>query len=301
MLQIPDNAKLNIRGKTKNGYVVPNDEKTIYFNFKDAQTVNEKGEIDPGGNVVGGEATQGIGLANFVLTTYFFKLFEDCLDIPTHMIKSDIDNGIMHVKRAKLYGQDYVIPKLHLTGKKLGDTLYNVNVGGLEVINRRRFTGSFVREFDDFYDMMRIDMDNPSFVEFALKNDEAGDPRISRRQLVSEGILTEEKIAQIVKESQSMEKLVQRLAGCKGYEVIDFKTEHGITADNEHLLVDEYGTGTCRIFTTSRINNSPKPFDKVEAFLGEDIANDIQNLNTKGLNDKIDIEVEKAKALVLKR
>ena len=302
MLQIPENAKLNIKGKTKNGYVVPGDEKTIYFNFKDAQTVNDKGEIDPGGNVVGGEEKPGIGLANFVLTTYFFKLFEDCLDIPTHMIKSDIDNGIMHVKRAKLYGQDFIIPKLHLTGKRLGETLYDVNVGGLEVISRRKFTGSFVREFDNFYDMMPIDSKSPSLVEFTLKNDEEGDPRISRRQLISEGILTEQQIAQIVIESQSMENLVQQLANYNGFEVIDFKTEHGRTADAEHLLVDEYGTGTCRLNNIRDIIiNSPEPFDKVEAFLGIDIANDIQNLNTSGLNDKINIEVEKAKALVLKK
>ena len=224
MLEVPKNAILEIEGKTKNGFVVPGDKRTIYFNFKDSQTVNEKGEIDPGGNVVGGKETPGIGLANFVLTTYFFKLFEECLGISTHMIESDIDNGIMHVKRAKLYGQDYVIPKLHLPGKRLGETLTDVPVGGLEVINRRKFTGSYVREFDDFYDMMPIDPNHPSFVEFTIKNDEAGDPRISRRQLVLEGLLTDRQVTRIVKESQMMENLVQKLANANGFEVIDFKT-----------------------------------------------------------------------------
>jgi|GEM_PF-394925 len=301
MLIIPDNAILSIRGKTKNGYVVPGDDETIYFNFKDTQTVNDQGIIDPGGNVVGGDKTPGIGLANFVLTTYFLKLFEECLDIPTHMIASDLDNGIMHVKRAKLYGQGHIIPELHLDGDRLGEILYNVKVGGLEVIIRRRFTGSWVRAYEDFYDMMRIDTDNPAMVHFTIKNDEAGDPRIQRSKLITEGILNDGQIFQIVRESQAIERLIQRLAMCRGYEVIDFKIEHGITKYNEHLLVDEFGTGTCRIFTTSRTNNSPKPFDKVEAFLGAEISNAIQNLNTEGLNDQIDMEVERAKVLMLKK
>ena len=302
MLKIPSDAILEIKGKTKNGFVIPGDEKTIYFNFKDSQTVNDKGEIDEGGNVVGGEEIPGIGVANFVLSTYFFKLFEECLDIPTHMIESDIDNGVMQVKRAKLYGQDHLIPKLHLPGKRLGETLTDVKSGGLEVINRRKFTGSYVREFDDFYDMMPIDSNHPSFVEFTIKNDEVGDPRISRSQLVAEGILTDEQIAQIVDESQRIENLVQRLAKANNFEVIDFKTEHGITNDLEHLLVDEYGTGACRLkYSDDVMVKSPKPFDKVEAFLGADIANDIQNMHLKGLNDKVKRATEEAMSLVLKR
>ena len=300
MLQIPENAVLEIKGKTKNGYVLPGDEETIYFNFKDTQTVNDKGEIDPGGNVVGGSKTPGIGLANLVLTSYFFKLFEYCLNIPTHMIESDLDNGVMHVRRAKLYGQGRYIPILHLVGKELGNKVHNAGVGGLEVINRRRLTGSFIDNFDNFEDMTRLDPAGPSFVEFTIKNDNLGDPRISRKQIVDEKLLTEDQVAQIVEESQAIERLVQKLAICRGYEVIDFKTEHGITTNNRHFLVDEFGTGTCRIFTNYRTNNSPKPFDKVEAFLGSDISNAVQDLKTNGLNEKVEEAVETAKVLVLK-
>ena len=46
---------------------------------------------------------------------------------------------------------------------------------------------------------------------------------------------------------------------------------------------------------------SPKPFDKVEAFLGIEIAGDVQDCNTFGLNDKVDQAVNKAKQLILKK
>jgi len=294
MLRIPENAILEIKGKTKNGYVVPGDDKTIYFNFKDTQTVNEKGEIDPGGNKVGSNKTPGVGLANLVLTTYFFKLFENILAIPTHMIDSDLDNGIMHVKRAKLYGYGRRLPVLYLTGEELGNRIQNVSVDGLEVINRRMFTGSSLDFDDNLEDMMELKETSPSYVHFTIKNDHANDPRISRRQIVENGLMLKPTIERIVVESQAIETLVQTLAKWNGYKVVDFKTEHGVTKYNEHLLVDEFGTGTCRILGN---NNSPKPFNKVEAFLGSEISDDVQNLRTEGLNKKVEAEIKKVKRL----
>jgi len=300
MIVIPQTAIKAYEGKSKDVYDLGDGTVILDFN-KNFQTVDPiTGEPDPGANHNGKEEVPGLGRTNLALTTYFFEIFSQ-KGISTHLIKSDIENGLMHVKKVEIFGNGLIIPKL-ITIQPIDlkkeimyprwTTLDNAESGGIEVIARRRLTGSYHRAFKGAArDMMGIDPAEPAFVEFSIKNDDLDDPRIMADQILSEGIMSESELEQTIYTTQEVERIAQYLAKERGIEIIDFKIECG-KYNGHSILADEFATGSWR--TRKLDGQKIDKFQTAGLFLGEDVVSDIRKHNLDGLNEKVKTLIKKA-------
>ena len=89
------------KGKTKDVYALDNGN--ILLRFKDDATVDEEGNLDPGGNKVGA-TIEGLGLASLRITKYYFEKI-NAAGILTHYIDSDWGAGTMTVTPATFFGK----------------------------------------------------------------------------------------------------------------------------------------------------------------------------------------------------
>ena len=192
-------------GKTK---TVLLDEATGIVNlfFKDSAT-GENGVFDPGSNSVGG-SVEGKGKIGLKISKHFFELMEkNC--IPTHYLGSDVEQGLMQVRK--------------LTVPKLEFVLRYFTAGSM----CRRFTLPEGIVFD------------PPYSEVTLKDDEQGDPLITERLCIMKDMLKpgqyDEALGILVKVG---EVLKQELA-TMGLTLIDFKIEVGYDEDGKMYVVDE--------------------------------------------------------------
>jgi phosphoribosylaminoimidazole-succinocarboxamide synthase len=203
-------------GKTKSVYEL--DDGNYLLRFKDDAT-GENGKFDPGSNTVG-LSIEGMGKGGVRLTKFFFERIQEA-GIPTHYISADVENATMTVRAVKVVGK------------------------GIEVICRFRAVGSFRKRYGDYCtEGQPLD----AFVEVTLKDDERGDPPITKDALVMLGLLSGE-------EYESLKVLTQRIAGIvrdeiakKGMELYDIKFEFGKSADGQVLLIDEISGGNMRVY-----------------------------------------------------
>ena len=192
-------------GKTK---TVLLDEATGIVNlfFKDSAT-GENGVFDPGSNSVGG-SVEGKGKIGLKISKLFFELLEKN-GIPTHYLGSDVEQGLMQVRK--------------LTVPKLEFVLRYFTAGSM----CRRFTLPEGIVFD------------PPYSEVTLKDDEQGDPLITERLCIMKDMLKpgqyDEALGILVKVG---EVLKQELA-TMGLTLIDFKIEVGYDEDGKMYVVDE--------------------------------------------------------------
>ena len=192
-------------GKTK---TVLLDEETGVVNllFKDTAT-GENGMFDPGYNTVGG-SVEGKGKIGLEISRYFFEIMEKH-GIPTHYLGSDLEKGLMQVKR--------------LTVPKLEFVLRYFTAGSM----CRRFTLEEGIPFD------------PPYKEVTLKDDEQGDPLITERLCIMKGMLKPgmfdkgleivEQVGEVLKEELKKMDLT----------LIDFKIEIGFDEEGNLFVVDE--------------------------------------------------------------
>ena len=138
-------------GKTKDVYELENGN--YMLQFKDDMT-GENGVFDPGANTVGAHI-EGIGRENLRVSVKFFEML-NAAGIKTHYVSADIDNATMEVLPAKPFGK------------------------GLEVICRYRAVGSFIRRYGAYIeDGAKL----PAYVEMTIKDDDRGDPLITKEGL----------------------------------------------------------------------------------------------------------------------
>ena len=147
-----ENLKLLYTGKTKNVYALPNGN--CLLKFKDDCT-GKDGVFDPGENSVG-LTIEGVGDVNLRMSIYFFEKI-NAAGILTHYVSADLANTTMEVLPAKVFGK------------------------GLEVICRYKAVGSFFRRYSDY---CTLGQDLPAYVETTFKNDELGDPLVTKDGLV---------------------------------------------------------------------------------------------------------------------
>lgn len=211
--------KLLYQGKTKDVYAL--NDREVLLVFKDDVTGTE-GRFDPGANTVG-LSIAGIGQENLRMSLHFFKLLE-AEGIKTHFVSADLEKGSMVARAAQPFGQ------------------------GLEVICRRRAVGSFIRRYGAY-----IQPGTPldDYVEMTLKDDERGDPLITREGLAALNILTEAQYDQLVSLTRRITGLIARELGQMGLELIDIKYEFGM-AEGQLLLMDEISAGNMRVWEEGR-------------------------------------------------
>ncbi|MCL2673761.1 MAG: phosphoribosylaminoimidazolesuccinocarboxamide synthase [Defluviitaleaceae bacterium] len=208
-------------GKTKDVYALDNG----YFllKFKDDGTVGEDGTFDPGGNKVG-VTVAGLGNSSLRLTKFFYEKIE-AAGIPTHYVSADVENNTMTVKPAEVFGK------------------------GIEVICRFKATGSFMRRYGAY---AKEGQDLPAFVEVSLKDDERGDPIISKEGLALFGILSPEEYDELVALTRKICLIVKDSLAAKGAELYDIKLEFG-RANGKVALIDEISGGCMRVYKDGAI------------------------------------------------
>ena len=221
-------------GKTKDVYKLENGN--VLLKFKDDCT-GKDGVFDPGENAVG-LTIEGIGRENLKTSVYYFELLKKA-GVKTHYVSADVENATMEVLPATVFGK------------------------GLEVICRLKATGSFIRRYGAY-----IADGTPlegGYVETTLKDDEKGDPLITREGLEALGIMTGEMFDSMKAQTLAITRVIADDLAKKGMDLYDIKFEFGYHGD-EVILIDEIASGNMRVYKDGTI---VAPMDLTRLILGE--------------------------------
>ena len=207
-------------GKTKTVYAL--DDGNYLLKFKDDAT-GEDGVFDPGANTIG-LSIEGMGQGGLRLTDFFFKKIQNA-GYNTHYVSADIAGATLTVRPAQVFGK------------------------GLEVICRFRAVGSFMRRYGDYAtEGQPLD----AFVEITLKDDDRGDPPISKDALGMLDLLSADEYEILKKMTQDISRLIKGELASKGMELYDIKLEFG-RCDGKIALIDEISGGNMRVYKDGKI------------------------------------------------
>ena len=203
-------------GKTKNVYKLENGN--CLLKFKDDCT-GKDGVFDPGENSVG-LTIEGVGDVNLRMSIYFFEKI-NAAGIKTPYVSADLANTTMEVLPAKVFGK------------------------GLEVICRHKAVGSFLRRYGQY---CTEGQDLPAYVETTFKNDDLGDPLVTKDGLVVLGVMTEKQYDDMKEMTQKITQIIADDLKEKGLVLYDIKFEYGYDADGNVMLIDEVASGNMRVY-----------------------------------------------------
>ena len=208
--------KLIYTGKTKDVFSLENGN--CLLKFKDDCT-GKDGVFDPGENSVG-LTIEGVGDVNLRMSIYYFEKI-NAAGIKTHFVSADLNNTTMEVLPAKPFGK------------------------GLEVICRHKAVGSFYRRYRDY---IEEGADLPAYVEMTFKNDELGDPLVTKDGLVDLGVMSAQQYDDMKEMTQKITQIVADDLKEKGMILYDIKFEYGYDADGKVMLIDEIASGNMRVY-----------------------------------------------------
>jgi phosphoribosylaminoimidazole-succinocarboxamide synthase len=204
--------KFIFKGKTKDVYEL--DDGNYLMRFKDDAT-GKDGKFDPGENQIIGKI-EGKGKAGLKLSSYLFGKINEA-GYPTHFISADTEKAEMCVKPAAVFGK------------------------GIEVICRFKAAGSFIRRYGQYAKENDI-LD--AVVEVTLKDDERGDPPVTKEILGALGILTADEYETLTNLTKSIAGVIKSELAEKNLELIDIKLEFGRDREGKIMLIDEV-SGDC--------------------------------------------------------
>lgn len=204
------------QGKTKDVFALDNGN--YLLKFKDDCT-GKDGVFDPGENSVGLQI-EGVGDVNLRMSDYFFEKINEA-GIKTHFVKTNLEDTTMEVLPAKVFGK------------------------GLEVICRYKAVGSFIRRYGEY---IEEGADLPAYVETTFKDDDKGDPLVTRDGLVVLGVMTEEQYDDLKTMTQQITRIVADDLKARGLDLYDIKFEFGYDADGKVMLIDEIASGNMRVY-----------------------------------------------------
>ncbi|NJL85107.1 MAG: phosphoribosylaminoimidazolesuccinocarboxamide synthase [Leptolyngbyaceae cyanobacterium SM1_1_3] len=170
------------------------------------------------------------GRINCAISTHLFQVLED-KGIATHWIDSPSERE-MRVKAVK------ILP--------------------LEVVVRNIAAGSLCRDTG-------IDLGTlleSSLVEFYYKNDDLGDPLLTRDRLLLLNLATPEQLTQLTQLAQQVNHILKDFFQQCGITLVDFKLEFGLDPQQTLLLADEISPDTCRLWNQSETDASRRVMDK---------------------------------------
>ena len=154
------------------------------------------------------------------MSIYFFEKI-NAAGIRTHYVKANLDDTTMEVLPAKVFGK------------------------GLEVICRYKAVGSFFRRYSDYCEE---GADLPAYVETTFKNDEKGDPLVTKDGLITLGVMTAEQYDDIKVMTQQITKIVADDLKAKSLDLYDIKFEFGYDPNGKVMLIDEIASGNMRVY-----------------------------------------------------
>ena len=207
-------------GKTKDVFKLDNGN--YLLKFKDDCT-GKDGVFDPGENSVG-LTIEGVGDVNLRMSVYYFEKL-NAAGIRTHYVSADLKNTTMEVLPAKVFGK------------------------GLEVICRHKAVGSFYRRYSDY---VKEGADLPDYVEMTFKNDEKGDPLVTKDGLIVLGVMSAQQYDDIKEMTQKITRIVADDLKTRGLVLYDIKFEFGYDKDGKVMLIDEIASGNMRVYKDGR-------------------------------------------------
>ncbi len=208
-------------GKTKDVFSLDNGN--VLLKFKDDCT-GKDGVFDPGENSVGLKI-EGIGKENLKTSIYYFNLLKNA-GIKTHFIDANVDDAAMEVLPGKVFGH------------------------GLEVICRLVATGSFIRRYGEYMEDGTVL--EGGYVECTFKNDEKGDPLVTKEGLVALDIMSGDMFESMKEQTLKITKIVADDLKSIGLDLWDIKFEFGYNG-NEVILIDEIASGNMRVYKDGKI------------------------------------------------
>jgi phosphoribosylaminoimidazole-succinocarboxamide synthase len=101
-----------------------------------------------------------------------------------------------------------------------------------------------------------------SLVEFYYKNDQLGDPLLTRDRLLLMSLATAEQVDSITHLALQINNLLQSFWQQCGITLVDFKLEFGVDSQQQLLLADEISPDTCRLWDTAEDDPNRRVMDK---------------------------------------
>ncbi len=131
--------------------------------------------------------------------------------------------------------------------KKLSETeqlVKNVQIIPLEVVVRNVAAGSLAHRLG----MEEGEVLPETIVEFYYKNDDLGDPLLTRDHIRVLGLVEETELALLREKGLAVNEVLVPYFKSLNIDLIDFKLEFGIGPDGDVLLADEISPDTCRLW-----------------------------------------------------
>ncbi|MEL6352894.1 MAG: phosphoribosylaminoimidazolesuccinocarboxamide synthase [Cyanobacteria bacterium J06627_28] len=170
------------------------------------------------------------GVINCKVTTHLYGLLEK-QGVDTHLLETTSDRE-MRVKR--------------------------VDIVPLEVVVRNIAAGSLCKQTGIALGTKL----EPSLVEFYYKNDDLGDPLLTRDRIAAMQLSSPAQLDQLTEKAQTVNRVLSNFfLGC-GITLVDFKLEFGVDQAGTLLLADEISPDTCRLWDANETDTKKRVMDK---------------------------------------
>ena len=170
------------------------------------------------------------GRINNAVSTHLFKLLE-AEGIPTHWLSSPNEREM------------WVKP---------------VTIVPLEVVVRNLAAGSLCKQTG----LTLGTPLTPPLVEFYYKNDDLGDPLLTRDRIRAMAIASDATIAQLEQMARHINQILQNFFNSCSITLVDFKLEFGTLTDGTLVLADEISPDTCRLWNQNETDEARRVMDK---------------------------------------
>ncbi len=136
--------------------------------------------------------------------------------------------------------------------------VWAVKIVPLEVVVRNIAAGSLCKQTG-----LAIGAVLPKpLVEFYYKNDELGDPLLTRDRLFLLNLATPNQVHHLTAMALTVNEHLQEFFQQCGITLVDFKLEFGIDSQGSLLLADEISPDTCRLWLTDEPDPEKRVLDK---------------------------------------
>ncbi|MBV8884236.1 MAG: phosphoribosylaminoimidazolesuccinocarboxamide synthase [Chroococcidiopsidaceae cyanobacterium CP_BM_RX_35] len=102
----------------------------------------------------------------------------------------------------------------------------------------------------------------PPLVEFYYKNDQMGDPLLTRDRLLLLELATPEQVDQLQQLALQINTHLSAFFQSCGIILVDFKLEFGLDSESQLRLADEISPDTCRLWNQSEFDPDRRVMDK---------------------------------------
>ena len=173
---------------------------------------------------------QGKGAINCTISSHLFRRLE-AAGISTHFVEQLSENE-MQVKAVT------IIP--------------------IEVVLRNVAAGSLCKQTG----LELGTIISPPLVEFYYKNDELGDPLLTRDRLILMKLATSEQVDQLATMTLKINEILTKFFQECGITLVDFKLEFGLDQNQKLILADEISPDTCRLWNQAETDPARRVMDK---------------------------------------